>query len=482
MMTVVRAGNSLEEVLRKFPRETFFRSGEREYSFAEFHRRAAEMAANLQKRGVSKGDRLALLAPASAEFLLAIWATWMLGAIAVPLNTRWSPAEVEDACRQVGCRYIIGEPLPAISARAVQPLTFPMLLEGKSPAAEPELVVNNQPASIIFTSGSTGKPKGVVHSLANHVASALGSAANLPLAPGDVWLLSLPLFHVGGLAIPIRCWLGGATVAIPAPRQPLAEQIARFRPTHLSLVGTQLFRLMEDETSVRLLASAKAVLLGGSAVPKSLIQNALEKGIPVLTSYGSSEMASQICTTPANQPELSLLGSGKLLPGRELRMAPNGEIQVKGDTLALGYWKDNGVTSLPLREGWLPTGDRGRWRTDNILEVLGRLDNLFISGGENIYPEEIEEAILQLPEVRQALAVPLPDREFGQRPAVFIEWSGPKRLTLEELRERLQKKLAGYKLPVRLLNWPAEFPQKSIKPDRKYFKELALRKKNKSSV
>lgn len=462
------------EAAQKWGREIFIKTADKNITFAEFYRRAAQSAAFLEEEGVEPGDRVALLMPASPEYLQILWALWMLKAVAVPLNTRWSAAEIAAACRQVECRLVVAGPgMPAPAGEI--PLLRPSEIKWeRTESPYYQISTDDSPATIIFTSGSTGRPKGVVHSLANHYYSALGSAANLTLKKGDVWLLSLPLFHVGGLAIPIRCWLGGAAVAIGLQTETLSEQILRFRPTHLSLVATQLLRLMAEEGLTLQLSRAKAVLLGGSAVPERLIAEALQSGVTALTSYGSSEMASQICTTPADQPELSLAGSGKLLLWRELRIDPRGEILVKGPTLALGYWQNGRIVPLPLRNGWLPTGDRGKWGPQNILQVSGRVDNMFISGGENIYPEEIEKAVMQLPQVRSALVVPVPDETFGQRPALFVEWQSGRQLTLLQLRERLRQQLAGYKLPAYLLEWPADFPQKSIKPNRKYFQALAV--------
>ncbi|MEA1979901.1 MAG: o-succinylbenzoate--CoA ligase, partial [candidate division Zixibacteria bacterium] len=325
---------------------------------------------------------------------------------------------------------------------------------------------SNQDATLIFTSGSSSKPKAVLHTFSNHYYSALGSNENLPLHQNDRWLLSLPIYHVGGLGIIFRCFQAGASIIIPPYDYNLSEFIIMNNITHLSLVSTQLHRLLKDIKNKNLL-SLKAILLGGSKIPSSLVKEALDLGLPIYKSYGMTEMASQICTT--EKLNLSVNHSGQVLSYRAVRLSSKNEILVKGETLFKGYYL-NGKLNKPLNsEGWFSTGDIGQFDNDNNLVVAGRIDNQFISGGENISPEEIENIIAELYDFEKVIVVPVLDKEFGERPVIFISGEFDK----NEIVEKLNKKLPSYKIPDYFFKWPEDLTEISIKPSRDILKQMA---------
>ena len=215
-------------------------------------------------------------------------------------------------------------------------------------------------------------------------------------------------------------------------------------------------------------------MLGGSAIPPVLINRALELSLPIYISYGSTEMSSQITTTPATVPPTHRYSAGCPLPYRQITIAENGEILVKGETLFKGYWQNGTVTRPKIGDGWFPTGDLGRLENGQWLYVLGRRDNMFISGGENIHPETIESALIQLPNIRQAMVVPYPDREFGQVPVAFLD-AHPFPIA-ENLKAALRQRLAGYQIPKHFLQWPNHLPQDGqIKLKRDFFSTLAMK-------
>lgn len=326
----------------------------------------------------------------------------------------------------------------------------------------PQDNVLNRPATIILSSGSTGVPKAVVHSMAAHVASAEGAAKNMPLLPSDRWLWSLPLFHVSGLSVLIRCAVAGATVVgLPSDTPLSAELLAERRITHLSVVNTQLRRLLQQGNfpSVHL----KAILLGGSSVDESLVRLARQRGIAVHTTYGLTETASQVTTSTADGDPAK---SGAVLEGRELRVAADDEIYVRGQTLCLGYFVDSEIRPVVDGQGWFRTGDLGRLDDDRQLTVFGRSDNMFVSGGENIYPENIERAFLKAFGVEQVIVVPRVSQEYGARPVAFVAGDLP-----ADWQATLRQVLQGYEVPVEVLAWPRDV-ELGIKPNRKRMKQL----------
>jgi O-succinylbenzoic acid--CoA ligase len=311
-----------------------------------------------------------------------------------------------------------------------------------------------------------------VLSYGNLRANAEASNRNIPLAPGDVWLLTLPLYHVSGLGVLFRCLAAQATVAVPGEGETLAESIESYRPTHVSLVTTQLYRMMETPAGVRALITLKAILLGGSAMPPQLIREALDYGLPIHTSYGLTETASQVATTTSTDRDEESLRRATPLYLESVRISSEGEIEVSGPTLFLGYKEGNAVARPSTPDGWFPTGDLGQLDAEGRLTVLGRKDNLFISGGENIQPEEIERELCALAGVEAAVVVPVEDAEFGHRPVAFVKPDPDAKY----LREALRRRLPGYKIPVAFHPWPSDLDAPGLKLQRHAFIAEARRR------
>jgi O-succinylbenzoic acid--CoA ligase len=315
----------------------------------------------------------------------------------------------------------------------------------------------------------------VLHSLSNHYYSALGSNRNIPVGPGDRWLLSLPLYHVGGLGIVLRTILGGAAMVLPRSGRPLRDVLTVHGVTHLSLVATQLRRLLKDPPSEAARRRLSAVLVGGGPSEVALMTQACDAGFPVHTTYGLTEMASQVTTTRPGDGKSRLSTSGKVLDYRQVRI-DGGEILVKGETLFKGYVEGDGTNPSRDAEGWFRTGDLGSMDGNGYLTLSGRKDNMFISGGENIHCEEIEACLLSLPGVFQAVVVPVRDDEFGFRPAAFVRFHGKKGVAKDEMIACLEKHLPRFKIPVAFFEWPEETGEAGFKPNRPYLTELAGRR------
>ena len=442
-------------------------------TYRELDGRLSSLQQQLAAAGLRRGDHLVTVAANSLSLLLLAWACLRLGLVFCPLNPRQPAARCRQLMQRLdakGCWLApdwptagAGEwPCPALSLNT----------ESALPAEADELWLHPQQlTNLILTSGSSGEPKAVAHRLAAHWASADGSAKALPLQPGDGWLLSLPLFHVGGYAIPWRCFRAGACVVLPDPECSLSEHLLGGTITHLSLVPTQLYRLLQSPDFRLERTAVRHLLLGGAPIPASLVAACQAQGVSPQVSYGLSEMATQVCTRYAG-PDASNVGLP--LPGRELKLVA-GEICVRGATLFAGYYREGILEPALDAEGWFHTGDLGELTATGELRVLGRRDNRFICGGENIQPEAIEQALLQHAAVRQALVVPQADAEWGMVLLAFIDWqpelAGGQR-ALTDLELWLRARLPSHLIPRRWLPWPAQAIE-GLKPSRRHFTTLA---------
>jgi O-succinylbenzoic acid--CoA ligase len=372
------------------------------------YREADNLASHFQTT-VQSGQRIATLLPNSPHWVCFLFACLREQATLCPLNLRLPAARIQECCNFLGSEKLLRK--------------FPKL---GTETSENRKVSPDATATILFTSGSSGSPNAVPHTLANHLASAQAANQQSPLEVGDRWLCALPLYHVGGLAIVFRCVLAGATVIFPEAGESLSQSLAKQKPTHLSLVPTQLLRILRETTPKGL----KRILLGGAAIPQSLIDTSQKLGLPLAASYGMTETASQIAATPPGEP---VIGSGKLLNHAQVKISDLGEILIRGTSVSVEHLH---------ADGWLHSGDTGRLE-NGILFVEGRRDRQFISGGENIQPEQIETALMSIPGITQAVVIPIEDAEFGHRPKAFLdaEWKTEWELVL-------RKTLPGYMIPI----------------------------------
>ncbi len=472
----------VREMARKHPRKIALIGPGRELPYAQFDDCVARAEEGLRRFGIAPGERVGLLAFNSIEYVIGIMSLLRLQACACPLSTRIPTATIEEHLDRMRCRVLLTDGGARFEGTECLPLlslagsTAAATDVAPASAARPSAAISfsrDRDATIIWTSGSGGYPKAVLHTFGNHYYSAAGSNENIPVSSADRWLLSLPLYHVGGLAILFRCMLAGAAAVLTERRACLSESLERHHVTHVSLVPTQLSRLLNELSAAHSAPSLKAVLVGGAAVPRGLVGAAYDRGLPVHTSYGSTEMASQITTTPPGGDGVSLQSAGRLLSHRELRLADDGEILVRGPTLCRGYV--DGERTLPVvnSEGWFPSGDTGSVDADGYLTIHGRQDWRFTSGGENIHPEEIVRALCDLDDVAKAVVVPVDDAEFGQRPVAFLRMSRGRPLDSAQIAAALEKVLPRFKIPIAFNPWPDGREPDAMKPQRQTFVERA---------
>jgi len=411
----------LAEAARRAPGRLALVSPERGWSYAELCADVDRKAAALALTGVRPGNVHAVPVEPDADGILTLLALWRLGATPAPLNPRLTETERAQALAALG----------------------------EAPAGA---------QAILWTSGTSGRPRGVAISADNLRAGARAAALRLFLGPDDVWLASLSLAHVGGLALLTRSLLlGGALAAWGRFRASTASALIDghgllpgldVRVTHLSVVPTQLLQLLEERGGSRPPPTFRCALVGGAHAPQELVARALEAGWPVALTYGMTEATSQVATCPPDGVRRKPGTVGRPLEGVELRVVESGEIQVRGATLALGYVG----TSAALRdgEGWYPTGDLGRLDPDGDLWVTGRRSDRIVSGGVNVDAHEVEEALRAHPSVRDACVVGVPEERWGEVVGAAVVAAGEE-LDLDELGRWVAHRLSTAKRPRRWL-------------------------------
>jgi O-succinylbenzoic acid--CoA ligase len=381
------------------------------------------------------------------------------GVSACMLSMRWPGAAVNQALRRLGIKYVL-----TTRADLEVECVNPAMCYAEEPHTG-DIGSYEGVATIVYTSGSSATPKAVAHSLENHIVSAQSACTALDLGSRDRWLLSLPPWHVSGISIVFRCSIAGATIVIPNPGMSLSEALYSYQITHVSMVPTQLVRVLEQAQKPP--SHLRAVVVGGGPMPQGVLKMAINKGWPICTTYGMTETTSMVTLSHTNPSPGS---SGHVLQGNELKISGDGEILVRSPAICLGYLNVDTIVNVANEDGWLHTGDLGRLDEKGELYVLGRKDNMFISGGENINPEEIEHALCSIQGVQKAVVVPIPDPEFGQRPVAFIQGSAK----YEDLEMILNRELPRFKIP-KCYPWPDSIRSHSLKPDRKLLTELAAR-------
>jgi o-succinylbenzoate---CoA ligase len=356
--------------------------------------------------------------PAGEDFVVAVHGCLFAGAVAVPIDLRLSPAE--RLTRTHGAVLTVDEPLAGPPLENLQPL-------------RPEAI-----ATLMYTSGTTAAPRQVAISYGNWLANALGSAVALGLDPQERWLCPMPLAHVGGLSILLRSAIYGTTAVLhgrfdtDAVAQALSDPAEAI--TLVSLVPTMLVRLLDS--GLREPPTLRWALLGGGPIAPALLERAQAAGVPVAPSYGMTEACSQIATF------------GWPLPGVELKTS-EGEVLVQGPIVSASSVSD---------DGWLHTGDLGRYDERARLEIIGRKSDTIVTGGENVAPAEVEAVLLEHPDVAEVAVHPRSDPEWGEAVIATIVLREGAAVRPEGLREFCAARVARFKVP-KAFEFAAELPR-----------------------
>ncbi len=449
-----------------------------QWSFAELDRRATKLARQLAALGMRPGNRVALLAANGLPYVAFVHALTRLGVILVPLNLRLT---LEELCWQVrdvhASLLVCDENYASLAAEiglAVPQLPLATLAneskKGETVLSElPEndiplksLIDLSAPQAILYTSGTTGQAKGALITYGMQWWNAVGSALNLGHNLDDCWLACLPLYHIGGLSILMRSVIYGISVIVHKKFDPVIinHSIVEDKITIISVVAVMLQRMLADLdinwSGVRYPSTLRCVLLGGGPAPYPLLEACLLRGIPVVQTYGLTEACSQAVTLSPADAVRKPGSAGRPLPPVQLRIMHNnkqaspgepGEIFLRGPTITQGYVDRPEATAQAFQDGWFATGDIGYLDKDGYLFVLDRRTDLIISGGENVYPAEIESVLQSHPDVKEAGVCGQPDPQWGFVPVAFVVPNAGCEPSAEELLDYIAQKLARYKQP-----------------------------------
>jgi o-succinylbenzoate---CoA ligase len=431
-------------------------------SYAQLAAEVARLVPALRSLGVGRGDRVCVRAENRPEVVTLLLALVELGATFVPIHPRLSQPEATALER-------LAEPSLSLDDQALLALASAPPAPASAAAHEPPPHPGaDEPLAILFTSGTTGQPRGAVLSRRAFVAAARASEANLGWAGGDGWILCMPVCHVGGLSIVSRCLMARKRVVLLPRFDPgeVLAAVASGNASLLSVVPTMLHRLLADDRA-NALARLRAVLVGGAACPAALLEECARRRVPALTTYGLTEACSQVTSQRPRDPALVEPGSGVALPGTRVWIASDegdvlphgsiGRIRVETPASMDGYWRG------PPAPGALDTGDLGSIDEQGRLFVHARRTDLIVTGGENVYPAEVEQALVALPGVSEAVVFGVPDPIWGQVVAAAIVPTGARgaagELDARVLAQGITAALAPHRRP-RLLCYVAALPLK----------------------
>ncbi|MEA3320732.1 MAG: o-succinylbenzoate--CoA ligase [Bacillota bacterium] len=439
---------------------------ERTVTFSELYRNSLILTGKLVELGVRRGDRISVFMANSIELVELLFALKNLGAITVLHNLRLTSKELSYQVEDAASRFILVDNEQESGLQKSNEfkgtekiVSFSKVhsLKGSDISLVEEFSLE-EIDTIMYTSGTTGFPKGVKQSYGNHFWSATGSALNMGLHEDDCWLLAVPIFHISGLSILMRSVIYGMKVIIHRRFEAAAvhQDLMERQVSIVSVVTTMLSNLLEQLGSKSYPPAFRCMLVGGGPVPRSILEECMRKSIPVYQTYGMTETCSQIVTLP---PEFSIskIGSaGKplfpcqlkvMVDGMEVGPMKTGEIVVKGPNVTAGYYNRDDSTFKAIKDGWLYTGDLGYVDEDGFLFVLDRRSDLIISGGENIYPAEIEAVLVSHPSIKEAGVTGMPDDRWGHIPVAFVVTGEKEELMEEQLLSFVREQLAGYKVP-----------------------------------
>ncbi|SDB80584.1 fatty-acyl-CoA synthase [Raineyella antarctica] len=482
----------VERVAKYHPGKLALVYEQEDWTYGAFAARVRRFAHYLASHGVTAGDRVAYLGLNSRGFLVTMFGTWWSGGVFMPLNFRLAAAEISALVERGGPRVIVVEPGHASVLEEVEGLEDITVLLIDDDAAVPP--TGAEPASwervstgmasfdvaehetpeplrrsmddlgiLMFTSGTTGLPKGVMLSFGNIFWNSINVDTLVDTRPGDMNYAAAPLFHIGALnSFTIRAFVrGNATVVRRAvtPEQALLD-IEKYRVNSAFLVPAQLVAMAKSPVfNDADMSSLRATICAGAPVPPALIQEYAAKGMAVQQAWGLTETSPFATYLPARMTGVKAGSCGEPMPYTEIKLVdvatgeditdPHvpGEMCVRGPNVTIGYWNDEEATAAAFPDGWFRSGDIGYRDEDGFYFIVDRRKDMVISGGENIYPAEVERALHRMPGVRDVAIVGAPDPKWGETVVAVIEFAAGAEADLDAVRAFGETQLARYKLP-----------------------------------
>ncbi|MGD9057898.1 MAG: o-succinylbenzoate--CoA ligase [Desulfobacterales bacterium] len=459
--------------------------GARRLTYRELNRRVNRLARSFQTLGLAHGDRCAILAHNCLEYVEVIFATAKLGLTLVPLNWRLSPPELAFNLSDSGADTLLfdAEFAEVVTQLQEQTTIKRMIVLGSAAGRESdayeELLARqsedeptvDQPVGldtahiIMYTAGTTGRPKGAVLSQGASFWNAINLTLDMNFTPNDRNLSVLPMFHIGGIGLftlPVL-YMGG-TVVIQRTFEP-AETLRLLRKEKITLffgvAAVFLFLIQHADFKPDAFAKVRVVMSGGAPLPVSLVRQYHDAGIVLQQGFGMSEAAPSIATL---SKDLALKKAGSIgralfhvearVVDAEMNDVPadaEGELVIRGPNLMQGYWNRPEATNEAFEGGWFHTGDIARMDADGDLYIVDRKKDMFISGGENVYPAEVENAIFELPQVAEAAVIGAKDEKWGEVGRAIVALKAGEELEEAEIIDFLKERLAKYKVPKQVI-------------------------------
>jgi fatty-acyl-CoA synthase len=424
----------------------------REVTYGELDRRSDGLAAELLARGLRHGDRVATLTGNSPDHVIVFFACAKAGLILLPLNWRLAAPELRFQLEDAEPSVFLVEPeyeeLAAATGHDFEALAPP---DGDGAPVSAD-VDGDDALLLIYTSGTTGRPKGAILTHANCFWTNLSLDLVSALTGDDVVLQVLPQFHCGGWNVqPLLAWWKGAKVVLEREFEParVLSLLAEKRVTSLMGVpAIYLFLSHEPAFADADLSSLRLAVVGGAPMPEELIRVWQARGIEIVQGYGLTEAAPNVLCLPPEDAIRKMGSAGKPYPYVEVRLGEESELQVRGPNVFPGYWRNPQATAEVLRDCWLHTGDIAEVDGDGCYRIRGRLKDMYISGGENVYPAEVEGVLHEHASVAHAAVVGVPDARWGEAGVAFVV--AKEAVTEDALLEHCRERLAKFKVPKRV--------------------------------
>jgi fatty-acyl-CoA synthase len=440
---------------RMTPNAIAIRHHDTELTYAQLDSRAAALAAGLHAKGIRKGDRVAYLGPNHPAYLDLLFACGRLGAIFVPVNFRLTAPEIDHVLTDSGAALFVHTPdhphttaIPAVEAADTVPLTG-------EPIDETPVDLDD-PALIMYTSGSTGRPKGAVLTHGNLTWNSVNVLVEMDITGDERTLVTAPMFHIAALSMTcLPTLLKGGTVILREKFDPGAvlATIERERVTFMFGVPTMFNALSAHENFATTdLSSVRRFISGGAAAPEETLRRFLRREIVITQGYGLTETAPGVLTQDIGHVFSKLGSVGVPSFFTDVRLVDpddngRGEVAVSGPNVTPGYWKNPAATADAIRDGWFHSGDIATRDDDGYYHLVDRVKDMIISGGENIYPTEVENEIHDFPGIAECAVIGVPDDHWGEVGRAVVRVEPGAHVDPGALLDFLRTRLAGYKVP-----------------------------------